>query len=147
MDPLERQIQYTRTGKPRKGFGLWLARERLTRKAQAPREWTSAALRKRLRAQRGYDISHSGYAAIETSSREPTEEQYRHLTEFFGTTPDPEPADESGGLAAAIREQTVAIRELVAEMREAREHRGRDNAHPDVRRSAGVTARSAARME
>ena len=80
-------------------------------------------------AKRGYRVGESTYAEWESGyKKQPARDAQPILIEMWGSEPPPEaPGNEPTDLAAAIRDQTAAMRELVAELREAREaQQGRD---------------------
>lgn len=120
-------------------FARWLVAQRKARPGSGKDGvMTTAELREAIRVSRGFGMGHSTYAQMESGAREPTEEQYRHLTGFFGSEPEPDPepehpASDIADLAAAVREQTAAMRDLVDEMKATRD------AQPDI---AEVIARA-----
>lgn len=86
--------------------------------------WKVDELSRRL-VEMGYEAQPSTVQVWE-AGRSPKGETIDALERLFGSAA-PRAAELSGDLASAIREQTAAMRELVAELREAREaQQGRD---------------------
>lgn len=100
-------------------FARWLVAQRKSRPGSGKDgAMTTAELRAALLTSRGFGMGHSTYAALESGSRKPTDEQYRHLTGFFGSEPEPEPTppepatSDLSALVAALTEQAEANRQL-----------------------------------
>jgi hypothetical protein len=111
-----------KTSRERGRWGTWLRQERLRR------DLSPEQVREML-AKRGYRVGQSTYAEWESGyKKQPAREAQPHLIALWGSEPAPEvePASDAD-LAAAIRAQTAAMTELVAELSAAREaQQGRD---------------------
>jgi transcriptional regulator with XRE-family HTH domain len=99
-----------RTPAQRGDIGNWLRESRLAR------GYTSqAAARREIERLTGWRIAQSVYAEWESGRRVPEGNNRTRLEEFYGPLPDPSvPVGDQAAVAAAIREQTDVIRELVS---------------------------------
>lgn len=106
-----------KTPAQRGAFGRWLHEKRTARYA------TQAEARAEMRRLAGLDISESEYAMWESGSRTPmeTNPKVQGLYAFFGGRPEEATLGGDASVAAAIRDQTEVLRELVAELRSLRD--------------------------
>jgi transcriptional regulator with XRE-family HTH domain len=99
------------TDEQRGRYGRWLRKERLGR------GWSVDETRAKL-ARAGYRIGESSYAEWESGRKRPSRDAIPHLVTLFGTEPPeeavlaPQSPDGLAELAAAIREQSAAIRQM-----------------------------------
>jgi hypothetical protein len=122
-------VNWGRIPPERRGrWGRWLYLERWNAKRQ-----TQESVRATL-AKMGNEISPSYYSEIESGKTTPNADWRAVFERLWGSSADDwddpwdaPPVSTEGDLAAAIRDQTAAMRELVAELSEAREiQKGRD---------------------
>jgi hypothetical protein len=104
----------------RGGLGAWLVEQRKRLSEERRTRLTQKMVTTEI-AEMGYPIEESYYRALESGSKKSAGLELREaFARYYGRTPPSPSAGRSGSdmeLAAAVREQTAAIKELVATLR------------------------------
>lgn len=97
---------------------------RFLRAERMKRHLSQDQVRERMLKERAFAIGESSYAEWESGYKQPSREAQAHFTALWKAQPEPEAqrgsTEPTGDVAAAIREQTEVMRELMDELRASR---------------------------